>query len=92
MIWRSHPDSPNFGKHWTAEEVHDKYAPAEETIDAVRSWLIVSGINEDSIIHSDNKGWIAIDIPAWQAEDLFHTEYQEHVHTTSGAVRVGSDE
>ncbi|KAH7336258.1 putative Tripeptidyl-peptidase sed1 [Rhexocercosporidium sp. MPI-PUGE-AT-0058] len=66
----SHPDSPNFGKHWTAEQVHDMRTP----------------------YHSDNKGWIAIDMPAWQAEDLFHTEYYEHVHSSSGAVRVGSDE
>ncbi|PVH88867.1 putative Tripeptidyl-peptidase sed1 [Cadophora sp. DSE1049] len=88
----SNPGSPNFGKHWTAEQVRDMYAPSEDTVDAVRSWLIVSGINEDSIVHSDNKGWIAIDIPAWQAEDLFHTEYHEHVHSNSGVVRVGSDE
>jgi tripeptidyl-peptidase-1 len=67
------------------------YAPAEETIQAVRTWLISSGIPASQIIHSDNKGWIAMDIPAWRAEELFQTAYHEHVHS-SGAVRVGSDE
>lgn len=89
--YRSHPDSPNFGKHWTQEQVHDMFAPSHETVQAVREWLILSGVEVSRIIHSDNKGWIAMDIPAWRAEELFQTTYHEHVHT-SGAVRVGSDE
>jgi len=58
----------------------------------VREWLVSSGIEDKSIVHSENKGWLALDIPAWQAEDLFKTEYHEHVHSTSGKVSVGSDE
>lgn len=58
----------------------------------MRDWLVASGIEDSAIVHSDNKGWLAFDIPAWQAEDLFQTEYHEHVHATSGQVRVGCDE
>ncbi len=68
------------------------YAPSEDSVQAVREWLITSGVNSEIIVHSENKGWIALDIPAWQAEQLFHTEYYEHIHSTSGMVRVGSDE
>jgi tripeptidyl-peptidase-1 len=68
------------------------FAPSEESVQAVREWLVTSGIEDDAIVHSDNKGWLAFDIPAWQAEDLFQTEYHEHVHSTSGQVRVGCDE
>jgi tripeptidyl-peptidase-1 len=68
------------------------FAPTEETIQAVRDWLVASGIEDNSIVHSENKGWLALDVPAWQAEDLFRTEYHEHVHLTSGQVRVGCDE
>jgi subtilase family serine protease len=92
MFRRSHPASPNFGKHWTAEQVHDMFAPSEETVQAVRDWLVASGIEESAIVHSENKGWLALDIPTWQAEDLFNTEYHEHVHSNSGQVRVGCDE
>ncbi|TVY16819.1 Aorsin [Lachnellula arida] len=88
----SHPDSPNFGKHWTAEKVHEMFAPSKETVEIVREWLVSAGIEDESIVHSDNKGWIALNIPASQAEDLFKTEYHEHVHSTSGKVRIGSDE
>jgi hypothetical protein len=68
------------------------FAPSEETVDAVRDWLVASGIEDDSIVHSENKGWLVLDIPAWQAENLFNTEYHEHIHSTSGQVRVGCDE
>ncbi|KUJ13826.1 uncharacterized protein LY89DRAFT_698947 [Mollisia scopiformis] len=88
----SHPDSPNFGKHWTAEEVHDAFAPAQAAVQAVRDWLISAGVRPIDIVHSDNKGWLAMNIPAWKAEDLFRTEYHEHIHSDSGAVRVGCDE
>jgi hypothetical protein len=68
------------------------FTPSEEIVDAVRDCLVAFGIKDDSIVHSENKGWLALDIPAWQAENLFNTEYHEHVHSTSGQVRVGCDE
>ncbi|CZR58662.1 related to serine protease [Phialocephala subalpina] len=88
----SHPDSPNFGKHWTADEVHDIFAPAQDAVEAVRDWLISAGVKATEIVHSDNKGWLAMNIPTWQAEELFQTEYHEHIHSDSGAVKVGCDE
>jgi tripeptidyl-peptidase-1 len=88
----SHPTSPNYGKHWTKEAVHDMFAPSEETVETVREWLVASGIEISHIVHSDNKGWLAFDIPTWQAEELFQTKYHEHVHVETGAVKVGSDE
>ena len=74
------------------EEVHEMFAPAEEVVQAVRNWLVSSGIEDTEIVHSDNKGWLAFDIPAWQAENLFQTEYHEHEHSESGKVKIGCDE
>jgi tripeptidyl-peptidase-1 len=68
------------------------FAPSEETVEAVRNWLVASGIKKDNIVHSENKGWLALDIPTWQAEDLFQTEYHEHRHKSSGNLRIGCDE
>jgi tripeptidyl-peptidase-1 len=68
------------------------FAPSEDTVQTVRGWLVASGIEDNLIVHSENKGWIAIDIPAWQAEELFKTEYHEHEHASSGQVKVGCDE
>ncbi|KKY28894.1 putative protease s8 tripeptidyl peptidase [Phaeomoniella chlamydospora] len=88
----SHPNSSNFGKHWTAEQVHDAFAPTEEAIQLVREWLISSGIEDRRIIHSENKGWIALEVPVETAERLFLTEYYEHEHIETGKIRIGSDE
>lgn len=54
-------------------------------------WLINSGIDEDAILDYENKGWLAIDIPAWKAERLLHTEYYESDHA-DGRVRIGCDD
>jgi tripeptidyl-peptidase-1 len=40
----SHPDSENYGKHWTFDEVIDMFASKERTVDAVKEWLVEFGI------------------------------------------------
>ena len=88
---RSHPDSENYGKHWTPEEVHDMFAPEEETVANIKEWLTDFGIHGARIVHSENKGWIAVDVTVEEAESLLQTEYHEHEHSRSSAVRVGCD-
>lgn len=55
----AHPDSPTYGKHWTPSEVAAKFAPTEESIEAVRGWLIASGIDEARIRIATTKSWIS---------------------------------
>ncbi len=86
----SHPSSPNFGKHLTAEQVHALFSPSDETIEAVRAWLIESGIDESKILHYENKGWLGADVPASQAEQLFGMAY--HEHERNGELRIGCAE
>ena len=75
----SHPSSKNYGKHLSKEEVHALFAPAEETLEVVKNWLLGSGLfNEGDIIEYENKGWLAVDMPAGHAESLFGTAYYEH--------------
>ena len=86
----SHPSSKNYGKHLSAAEVHDLFAPAEETVASVREWLLLAGIDASSIVHYENKGWLAVDIPAWQAEDLLSAEYYEH--ESKDGIRISCGE
>lgn len=88
----SHPHSPEFGKHLSAEEVHDLFAPSGDAVEAVREWLVSAGVDTERIVHSDNKGWLAVDVPATQAEELFKTELYEYEHTRSGSLRLGCDD
>jgi tripeptidyl-peptidase-1 len=88
----SHPTSENYGKHLSKEEVHSLFAPAAETVEVVKNWLLGSGLfNESDIIQYENKGWLAVDMPAKHAESLFGTQYYEH-ETKKGDVRIGCDE
>ncbi|WPH04960.1 Aorsin [Acrodontium crateriforme] len=87
----SSPQSPNYGKHMTAEQVHAHFAPADETVALVKEWLLSSGLNHGDILHYENKGWLAIDVPARHAEKLFSTEYYEH-DGPDAKTRVGCDE
>lgn len=88
----SHPESEHYGKHMSESEVHDLFAPSADTVDAVREWLVEEGIDEKLIAHSDNKGWLALNIPAESAESLFLSELHEYEHARTGQIRVGCDE
>lgn len=48
-------DSPKYGKHYTADEVIELFAPAPNTVDAVRDWLHMAGIEANRITLSANK-------------------------------------
>lgn len=88
----SHPDSENYGKHLTKEEVHSIFAPADETVEIVKNWLLNSGlVDENVILEYENRGWLAIDIPVKHAETLFGTKYYEH-ESKNGDIRIGCDE
>jgi len=41
---RSQHDSPKYGQHYTAEEVHDIFAPSLSAVESIRDWLVASGI------------------------------------------------
>jgi tripeptidyl-peptidase I len=88
----SDPASPEFGKHLSADEVYDLFSPSLETINQVREWLIESRIDETNIVHSDNKGWFALELEAVHVERLFRTEIREYEHDDSGHLRLGCEE
>ncbi|RFU32816.1 hypothetical protein B7463_g3492, partial [Scytalidium lignicola] len=82
----SDPASPNFGKHWTPEDVIESFRPSEETEREVREWLTKSGIPDQRITHSENKGWFAFYATAKEAENLLYTEFYEYEDSVTGGV------
>jgi tripeptidyl-peptidase-1 len=67
------------------------FAPEDKIIQAVREWLVSSGIHDSRIVHSENKGWLAFDASAKEAEKLLLAEFYEHGHTETSNIRVGCD-
>lgn len=84
------PTSPNFGQYLSQDEVIELFAPRDESISAVKAWLVSAGISASRIKHYQNKGWLSIDMPVREAEALFHTQYHEVEH--KGTLRVGSED
>ncbi|TGJ88447.1 hypothetical protein E0Z10_g268 [Xylaria hypoxylon] len=87
----SNPESENYGKHLSAEEVVDFFAPLESSVQAVRSWLVEAGIDAHTISQSSNKQWVQFDAPVDQVEDLLMTNYHIWEHKTTGAKDIGCD-
>ena len=87
----SDPASPNYGKHWSAKQVAETFAPSQDSIDAVKEWLTSSGIPEEDIDHHPSKGWFKFDIPVGKAEELLKTTFYRHQHET-GKAHIGCDE
>jgi tripeptidyl-peptidase I len=88
----SDPDSPSYAKYLTQEEVIGMFAPAAETVSAVKEWLIASGISEKRITLTDNKAWLAFDASVKEAEELLHTEYFKYKHSKRNSITAACDE
>ncbi|KAI8633240.1 putative protease S8 tripeptidyl peptidase I [Xylariaceae sp. FL1651] len=80
----SHPDSENYGRLWTSDQVIEAFQPSHDAVQAVRDWLAAYGIS--GVTHSDNKGWLAFDAPASKVESLLRTKYYEFEDTTTGGI------
>jgi len=86
----AHPSSSSYGSHLTVDEVHNLFSPTDDTIAAVRKWLVsAADIPHDKIRVSKN-GWLAVDLPVHKAEKAFRTLYYEH-EDRAGRLRIGSD-
>lgn len=89
---RSDYTSPRYGKYYTAEQVHDIFAPSKESVDAVRQWLEDAGISPERITQSVNKQWIQFDGDAEEVEKLLHAEYRVYSHRITGRSHVACRE
>ncbi|KAG9384605.1 aorsin precursor [Pyrenophora tritici-repentis] len=86
----SDPDSPNFGKHWTGEQVANMFAPHPETSDATLDWLHSSGIDRARVKHSHGCNWVEFSASVSELEDLLQTKYYHYKHETGGS-RIACD-
>ncbi|KAH0829078.1 putative tripeptidyl-peptidase I [Lanmaoa asiatica] len=78
----SHPSSPNYGKHWSADRVASTFAPSRQSVDVVRDWLLESGIEAHRIKLSASGGWLEFKATTREAEDLLHASYNVYGHET----------
>src|ERR1700712_5094993 len=67
------------------------FAPSQDSVDAVRTWLVDSGIEPNRISISKGLNWLQFDATVDEAESLLHTQYKvfEHEH---GKEHIACDE
>lgn len=76
LVQVSDPASPNYGQHWTPEQIRTTLAPSPDTLKAVTDWLHGSGIDRNRMDqNSGSGGWIRFDATVEEAEALFQTQY-----------------
>lgn len=90
--YSSDPNSPDYGKHYTKEQVVSTFAPDAKSVEAVKKWLIASGISADSIKQSSNQGWLSFETTAGKLESLLDAKYNQYSHPTRKGVYIGTDE
>ncbi|KAG6211710.1 hypothetical protein E4U50_002108 [Claviceps purpurea] len=88
----SDPDSPDYGKHYTADQIINLFAPKQETIDAVKAWLVESGVPADSISLSKSRGWLMFNSPVNKLESLVKADYHVYEHVQSRSEHIGTEE
>ncbi|KAL1890641.1 hypothetical protein Sste5346_008157 [Sporothrix stenoceras] len=89
----SHPDSPNYGRHWTQEQVADMFAPSQDSIDAVKKWVAhETGLMKEKIALSKGRNWVQFNASVSQLESLLKTEYHVYKHNDHGAHHIACDQ
>ncbi len=68
------------------------FAPSEETIDSVKSWLVKSGIPADKITLSNSKGWLSFETTVSKLESVLKTQYHVYNNVAARSDHIGSDE
>lgn len=86
---RSHPDSLNYGKYWSLEQVNKVFSPSIDTVTIVRSWLAKFGI---TAVQSKNNGSLIFSASARQVEIILHTEYYNYQDMSSGNKGVACEQ
>ncbi|KAF7527340.1 hypothetical protein G7054_g10491 [Neopestalotiopsis clavispora] len=87
----SHPQSADYGKHWTAEQIAETFAPSRESIGAVRQWLEDEGIDSDRVTLSRGRHWLEFKATVQEVERLLKTEYHVYQHGQHGNLHVACD-
>lgn len=88
------PDSPNYGKHWSVDQVRDFFAPDEDNVRDVKEWLINSGIVDDekSIKVSHSGTWMQLNTTVGKMQKATKAQYfiYDNVHSESKYLGVES--
>ena len=80
----SNPDSSNYGKFLTHDEVNSLVAPSDTTLHTVTTWLAEHAAVETTFAATPNKDFLHVDVTVAQAEELLSSKYWTYTHKETG--------
>lgn len=88
----SHPESPNYGKHWSMNKIAETFASSPKTIDVVRAWIMENGISHERIKLSKGLNWIKFNATVEEVESLLRTEYRIYTDVETGKDHLACED
>ncbi|EPS96634.1 hypothetical protein FOMPIDRAFT_1167297 [Fomitopsis schrenkii] len=82
----SGPDSSNYGRYMTKEEVEAYVKPTEESVGAVDAWLNENGLSATPL--SSAGDWLSVDIPVSKANDMLGAHFSVFTHEATGRQTI----
>lgn len=86
------PDSANFGKLWTAQEIHDFFSPTHEAVSKVKTWLTSSGIDDSRLKVHGSRGHVNFHSTIEEMEKLFGAKYNLFENADTGDLTISCDQ
>jgi len=82
-----------FRQYWTAQKVREYFAPAEESVRAVTSWLEAQGFSVENgrmRLRNEQASVLFVDVSCREANELLNAKFMfyEHVETGQSHLRV----
>ncbi|KAI4866177.1 peptidase S8/S53 domain-containing protein [Hypoxylon rubiginosum] len=87
----SDPNSEEYGRHWTAQDVAKAFAPSITHVSQVKDWLYSSGITADRLSSSHGGGYILIELTVEEATKLFNATCSRRNHGKSKETWIDCD-
>ncbi|KAG6004438.1 hypothetical protein E4U43_000737, partial [Claviceps pusilla] len=85
------PSSAKYGHYYKRDQVIDLFAPKQATIDAVKNWLVKSGVSAQNITLSKNRGWIKFHSSVQKLQSLVKADYHVYEHLRSRSDHIGTE-
>lgn len=87
------PTSPNYSKHWSIEQVRAFFAPDDDSVRAVKEWLVSSGIatNEKSIRVSHSGTWLQLNTTVGKVQKATQAQYSVYSNAHREAKFLGTE-
>jgi tripeptidyl-peptidase-1 len=79
----SNPESPNYARWWTSQQILDLIAPLPEQVQPVIDWLSAHGVEQ---IDASGRDLIKVSAPVRLAEQLFNTKIYYYRYTINGRI------